>query len=437
MKEKKSQDSIPISKVQRAAKILGTGAKVGGNYVKYYTKKTFNPSLSKDTLHENNATDIYETLSQLKGSALKVAQMMSMDDQVLPPAYQEKFAMGQYNAPPLSYPLVVKTFKKYFDKHPDEVFEEFSRDAVNAASMGQVHKAKIDNKSFAVKIQYPGVANSISSDLKLVKPLAARLFNMNTADLNVYLEEVEERLIEETDYKLELKRANKIAEKCKHIPRLKFPHYYEKLSSVRILTMDWMEGDLLANYYKTKRSQESRNTVGQTIWDFFLFQLKHLDLVHADPHPGNFIVNNKEELIVLDFGCVKEFPKGFTNDYFKLLHPAIFKDDEKRMSIYEEVGFIKPEDSQAERKKLMQVFDQMLLLLAKPFHSNSFDFADDAYFQQIAQMGDQFSKDVELRKMNNARGSKHSIYLMRTFFGLYNLLHLLKAEVKLNYQLYR
>src|SRR5687768_17531080 len=94
------QNHIPTSKVQRASKFIGTGAKVGGNYIKHYAKKIVNPSLSKDELHASNAEDIYASLSELKGSALKVAQMMSMDKNVLPGAYQDKFMMAQYSAPP-------------------------------------------------------------------------------------------------------------------------------------------------------------------------------------------------------------------------------------------------------------------------------------------------------------------------------------------------
>ena len=109
----KDLDSIPISKIKRAAKIIGTGAKVGGNYIKYFAKKTVKPSTSKESLHEDNAADIYAALSEMKGSALKVAQMMSMDNQVLPKAYQDKFSMAQFNAPPLSYPLVLKSFQQY------------------------------------------------------------------------------------------------------------------------------------------------------------------------------------------------------------------------------------------------------------------------------------------------------------------------------------
>jgi predicted unusual protein kinase regulating ubiquinone biosynthesis (AarF/ABC1/UbiB family) len=137
----KEQNSIPTSKVQRAAKFIKTGAKVGGNYVKHYAKKVMDPSLTKEDLHLNNAQDIYQSLSELKGSALKVAQMMSMDKNLLPTAYQDKFMMAQYSAPPLSYPLVVKTFQKHFSKTPEQIFDTFTKNAINAASIGQVHQA--------------------------------------------------------------------------------------------------------------------------------------------------------------------------------------------------------------------------------------------------------------------------------------------------------
>jgi predicted unusual protein kinase regulating ubiquinone biosynthesis (AarF/ABC1/UbiB family) len=431
----KSQDKIPTSKVQRAAKIFSTGVKVGGNYVKYYAKKTVNPSMTKDELHEDNATDIYASLSELKGSALKVAQMMSMDNQVLPKAYQDKFAMAQYNAPPLSYPLIVKTFVRTFDKTPDKLFDTFSKEAINAASIGQVHKATKNGKELAVKIQYPGVANAISSDLKLVKPLAAQLFNMKKADLDLYLEEVESKLIEETDYTLELKRSEEIGLACSHLEGLVFPGFYPELSSKQILTMDWIEGIPLSQFTAQAHPQELRNRIGQNLWNFFLFQMRDLRKVHADPHPGNFLITKDYQIAVLDFGCVKEIPDEFANSYFQLLHPEILADKVRLNKLYEELEFFRKEDSEADRKKLSSMYEEMIGILGKPFHSSNFDFGDVGYFQKIAMMGDQFSKDKELRKMNNARGSKHAIYIFRTFFGLYNLLHHLKSNVQLEYPL--
>jgi predicted unusual protein kinase regulating ubiquinone biosynthesis (AarF/ABC1/UbiB family) len=431
----KSQDKIPTSKVQRAAKILTTGAKVGGNYIKYYAKKSVNPALSKDSLHSDNATDIYSTLSELKGSALKVAQMMSMDNQVLPKAYQDKFAMAQFNAPPLSYPLIVKTFKNYFNQTPEELFDTFTKNAVNAASIGQVHQAELNGKQLAVKVQYPGVANSISSDLKLVKPLAAQLFNMKKSELDVYLTEVESKLIEETDYQLELKRSQEIAEACRELEGLIFPSFYPELSSKQILTMDWIAGIPFSSFTSQENQKEIRDSIGQALWNFFLFQMRDLRKVHADPHPGNFLITSDYRIGVLDFGCVKEIPDDFANSYFQLLEPEIMKDSARLEKLYHDMDFFKESDTPAERKKLKHIYERMIEVLARPFHSNSFDFSDVGYFQEIAQMGDEFSKDKELRKMNNARGSQHAIYIFRTFFGLYNLLHHLKAEVSLEYPL--
>ena len=268
----KEQSRIPTSKVQRAAKFVKTGAKVGGNYVKHYAKKAVNPSLTKEELHSDNARDIYNSLSELKGSALKVAQMMSMDKNMLPTAYQDKFSMAQYSAPPLSYPLVVKTFQQYFKQAPTSIFDSFTKSAVNAASIGQVHKASLGDKELAVKIQYPGVASSVKSDLKLVRPFAVRLMNLNERDLDHYMEEVEVKLLEETDYHLEVKRSIEISEACAHIENLRFPKYYPEYSAPRVITMDWIDGKVLKEFVKSNPSQEERNRVGQAMWDFYDYQ---------------------------------------------------------------------------------------------------------------------------------------------------------------------
>ncbi|NNJ88958.1 MAG: AarF/ABC1/UbiB kinase family protein, partial [Eudoraea sp.] len=154
----KTLDKIPTGKIERAGKLVKTGVKVGGNYVKYYSKKLVNSDLTRDELNENNASDIYDGLKSLKGSALKVAQMLSMEKNLLPRAYVERFSLAQFSVPPLSAPLVRKTFKRYLGSFPEEVFDTFEKDSINAASIGQVHKAEKNGKDLAVKIQYPGVA---------------------------------------------------------------------------------------------------------------------------------------------------------------------------------------------------------------------------------------------------------------------------------------
>lgn len=426
----KELSQIPTSKVSRAAKFVSTGAKVGGNYIKHYSRKLIDKNTTRDQLDLDNAEDIYDSLSQLKGSALKVAQMLAMDKNMLPTAYQDKFAMSQYSAPPLSFPLVVKTFQKHFGMSPFDMFDTFTKNAVNAASIGQVHKATKDGKEFAVKIQYPGVAESVKSDLKLVKPFALRLFGLNEKDLDQYMDEVEGKLIEETDYLLEVRRSISISEACTGIKDLRFSKYYPEMSSDRIITMDWLDGKHIKEFLETNPSQEVKDKVGQAMWDFYHHQIHNLKEVHADPHPGNFIMHHEGTLGVIDFGCVKEIPEDFYNTYFKLMSKDLIANDDELVPLLMNLSFIYDDDSPKDKAVFMSVFKQMTMLLGKPFHNESFDFSDDSYFNEIYQLGEKLSTMKELRNSKHPRGSRHGLYINRTYFGLYQLLSQLKANVK-------
>jgi len=426
----KEQIKIPTSKVERATKFIKTGAKVGGNYIKHYGKGLLNGGVDQDELDKDNAEDIYESLSQLKGSALKVAQMLSMDKNMLPTPYQSKFSMSQYSAPPLSYPLVVQTFKRHLGKSPLEIFDTFTRNAVNAASIGQVHQAVIKGSKLAVKVQYPGVADSISSDLKIVRPIASRMFKVSTAELEQYIGEVESKLIEETDYQLELERSIEITESCGHLENIVFPKYYAEYSNERILTMDWIEGKHITEWMKSNPSEEDRNKIGQALWDFYDFQIHALKTVHADPHPGNFIITDDNKLGIIDFGCVKVIPEDFYEQYFQLLRVDILDKSFDLEGLFHQLGFLSDNDTNQEKQFFMKIFTEMIELLGRPFRTDQFDFGDDDYFKEIYEVGDRVSRMKEIRNSKSARGNKHGLYVNRTYFGLYNLLNELKATVK-------
>ena len=428
----KTLDKIPTGKLERAGKLVKTGVKIGGNYAKYYSKKLVNPELGRDELNEDNASDIYDGLKSLKGSALKVAQMLSMEKNLLPSAYVEKFSLSQFSVPPLSAPLVRKTFKKYLGKYPEDIFDSFERDSINAASIGQVHKATKNGKQLAVKIQYPGVAESIGSDLAIVKPIAIRMFNLQGKDSDKYFKEVENKLIEETNYILELNQSKEITEACNIIPNIEFPKYYSELSSERIITMDWMKGKHLSEFAKTDFSAEVGNQLGQALWDFYMFQIHGLRKVHADPHPGNFLVSKKNSLIAIDFGCIKEIPDEFYIPYFELAKEENINDGKVFMEKLYELEILTPTDSQRELEFFTALFKEMLTIFTSPFNQDEFDFGAPEFWAKIANLSERYSKDEQIRKMNGNRGSKHFLYMNRTFFGLYNLLHDLKANVQVN-----
>ncbi len=421
-------DQIPITKIQRATKIVKTGAKVGVNYIKYYGNRiTQEEEEAKKTLNNANADDIYDGLKNLKGSALKVAQMLSMEKSIMPAAYVEKFSLSQFSVPPLSPALVNKTFRKYFGKSAHEIFDKFDATSINAASIGQVHQAEKEGKKIAVKIQYPGVAGSISSDLSLIKPIAVRMFNIKGKDSDKYFKEVEEKLIDETNYILELDQSIEIAKACKHIPNMKFPEYYKEYSTDRIISMEWMNGLHLTEFAAQNSDPMLANKIGQALWDFYMYQIHVLRKMHADPHPGNFLVSKEEELIALDFGCMKSLPDEFYYPYFTLSE----KENINNRILFEkklyELEILRSDDSKKELDFFKEVFYDLLSLFTQPFHADYFDFSNKTFFDALSNMAKEFAQKTELRKYNGNRGSKHFIYVNRTFFGLYNLMHTLKA----------
>lgn len=425
----KTLDRIPTNKIERAGQLVKTGIKVGGNYMAYYGEKIVNPSLNRDKLNENNAEDIYDGLKNLKGSALKVAQMLSMDKSIMPRAYVEKFSLAQFSVPPLSAPLVRKTFKSYLGQYPEQLYDTFTPDSINAASIGQVHRATKDGKNLAVKIQYPGVAESISSDLSIVKPFATKMFNLQGSDSEKYFKEIEYKLLEETDYDLELHQSQFLSKACSKIDNLRFPRYYPKLSSKKILTMDWVDGQHLSEFTANNNDRSKGDQLGQAMWDFYMYQMHHLRQVHADPHPGNFLVDENTNLVAIDFGCIKQVPDEFYVPYFQLARPEVINNPVLFKEKLYELEILRMDDSPKEVNYFTELFHRLLSLFTKPFHGEFFDFSDEEFFGEIAQMGEEFTKDTQLRKMNGNRGSKHFLYINRTFFGLYNLLHDLKARV--------
>lgn len=425
----KTVKNIPISKIQRASKLVQTGAKVGVNYLKYYGDKMINSEAeAKERLDESNATDIYDSLKDLKGSALKLAQMLSMEKNILPQAYVDKFSLSQFSVPPLSAPLVMKTFKKSFGKFPNEIFDAFNSEAINAASIGQVHKAEKDGKTLAVKIQYPGVADSILSDLAMVKPIAMKMFNIKGEHSDVYFKEVEGKLLEETNYLLEIEQSQEVVAACEHIPNLLFPKYYKELSSQQIITMDWMEGIHLSEFAKINTNQDVANIIGQGLWDFYMYQMHTLKKVHADPHPGNFLVSESGQLIAIDFGCMKIIPEDFYDPYFELFDKNVLDDSKLFHNKLLELEILRDDDSEEEVLFFTNMFHDVLSFFTQPFREEIFNFSDPEFFDKIAAIGERYFKDTRTRKMNANRGSRHFIYMNRTFFGLFNLMFDLKAE---------
>ena len=424
---KKNQDKIAVSKLGRASKLANAGAKVGSNYIKHYAKRLVNKG-SKEELDQDNAKDVYKAFSELKGGPLKMAQMLSLGDQLLPKAYTDQFAQAQNKVTPLSYPLIRKTFKKEVGQYPEDIFKRFTKQAVNAASIGQVHKGSINGKDYAIKLQYPGVADSLKSDINMVAPMAIKMFGLKKSEVATYMEEVESKLLEETNYEQEMSNSHRIISQCGSLKNVVFPEFMPKLSGKRVITMSWIDGQGLADWIKTDPSQKQLNKMGQALWDFYQYQIHELRFMHADPHPGNFIVTPKGDLGVIDFGCIKEIPSDFYKSYIKLLQYGNEMGSKEFRSALIELGLYNPSAPSKERQLILSTFPEMFELVGRPLLQDSFDFSSDDYFKEIYQKGEALSRNSDMRGLS-AQGSKHFIYFNRTYFGLYQLLNQLKANI--------
>lgn len=426
------QNKIPTSKVERAGRFLKASVKVGGNYAAHYVKKAFKET-DDDELDRKNAEEIFKVLSQLKGSALKIAQMLSMDSGILPRAYAEKFAAAQNSAMALSGPLVMNTFRKYTGKAPQDIFDTFNPDAKHAASIGQVHEAWKNGQRLAVKIQYPGVADSIHSDIQMVKPFVTRFLGVSPGAVEEYVAEIEERLVEETDYVKELSNGQQAFKAMEFNENIIVPNYYPEYSNERILTMDWLEGITLNEFINSETDQEKKNYIGQLLMDFIHEQIHTYKRFHADLHPGNFLVTKDLKLCVLDFGCMKSLPDDFYNDYFSLVKDDVRNNEEKLREVLYRLDMLRKQDTPEEDQLFFETTIKSIDIISAPLKSDVFDFGSEDFFNALQEHGDSIYKNKAFRNSNAMRGSKHGIYLHRAFYGLFAILHNMNASIQIRH----
>lgn len=419
-------NDFPSSKLERGKIFAKTGLKVGTNYAKRYLKKSVGKKESEEEgrqFHSENARQVFNEFTKLRGTALKIAQSLSMDQGMLPEEFAEVMSEAQYSVPPINKALARSIIKKELGDYPENLFAEFEAEALAAASIGQVHEARLKNgQKVAVKIQYPNVKNTIHSDMSMAKTLMKRIVN-GTGNFDEYFEEIETTLMEETDYHQE-------AEYLKYFHRrfsqgdIITPQYIEELSSQKVLTMTFIEGQHLKEFLATNPSQEKRNHFGQLLWDFFHDQVEQRNFIHADTHPGNFFFRDDDKLGVIDFGCVKKFSEEFTRNYMQLLPKHLKQNEQEIRELYLQLDIIKenPKNPEAE-EEFFQFCKAYGDTFARPYMGNQFDFGDPDFKKRI----NRFAKEMPIQ--NEPRGDKNFIYSTKVHMGLYNILMKLKAQI--------
>jgi predicted unusual protein kinase regulating ubiquinone biosynthesis (AarF/ABC1/UbiB family) len=350
---------IPKGRVRRSAKL---GSAMGGQAARYAGTKAASLARSQEgadekleARHLETALKMVRTLGEMKGAAMKIGQLASfIDTEFLPPEYaelyQEELAKLRTSAPPMPWERVSKVIEEEYGEPVDEHFAEFDTEAFAAASIGQVHRAKLlDGRPVAVKIQYPGVAEALESDMRnagmlvrLAKALAPGL------DAKAVANELRERVMEELDYEFEAQNQRTFSRAYRGHPFIYVPDVITRLSRRRVLVTELVDG---VGFEEVKQlDSEQRNRFGEIVFRFCFGSIYHLAHFNADSHPGNYLLMGDGRVAFLDFGMTKKLDREQIELEQVAFDAAVRKDPEALRQGLADLGFVrKPTKTDAEQ----------------------------------------------------------------------------------------
>ncbi|MDC1383202.1 AarF/UbiB family protein [Candidatus Puniceispirillum sp.] len=298
--------------------------------------------LGWDINREKHAADLRQALGGLKGPIMKVAQILSTIPDALPPEYAQELAGLQADAPAMGWLFTKRRMAAELGAEWQEKFSSFSRDAVSAASLGQVHQAVgHDKTSLAVKLQYPDMHSAIEADLKQLK-LLFQLYErydsaISTSDI---YDELSDRLLEELDYRREAMNMQLYQHMLAEEKKVQVPSSIPELSTNRLLTMNWLEGKKLMPFLETNPDQQSRNELAKTMFRVWYVPFYYYGVIHGDPHLGNYSISKDHSINLMDFGSIRLFRPQFVAGVIELYKALRDNNRDQAVDAYERWGFV-------------------------------------------------------------------------------------------------
>jgi len=375
---------------------------------------------------------LFRALNQLKGTALKASQLLSMQAGFLPDGVRRELARGFHEATPLNRALIHKVFRQEFGEDAEALFLHFEPHAFAAASLGQVHHAQLrGGEPVVVKVQYPGIAASIAGDMRMIRTLLQGLrlgagLLPTPAIVEQVMNDIEDKLAEEVDYRHEAEQLRWFGAHAP--PDIVVPQPVPSHSTRRVLTMQAVDGLHLDAWLATQPSRQARDRAGQLLFDWFLRSVFACGRLHADPHPGNFLFRADGRLGVVDFGCTKPLAPAFSDAIARawnlLLHPAAGTGHDALRRTYVELGLISPELPHADfEQRLMPALAPLHAWQIEPFGRKRFDFAQRSNYPL---MNPQHQR-VVVQLMSGV--PQELPYFERTWLGVNHMLTAIGAEI--------
>ncbi|MEW8027091.1 MAG: AarF/ABC1/UbiB kinase family protein [Candidatus Thiodiazotropha sp.] len=426
-------DSVPTGKLARTGIAGSAMLKAGSRHLSHAAKRPFLSEAARQQrqrhLDDETARILFEAFSRLRGTALKIAQMLSMESGLMPEWFRREMTKSYHQVPPLGRPLIRKLIMQEFNKPPEDLFPHFNPNAFAAASLGQVHEATgTRGERLAVKLQYPGIDVTIDSDLQLLRSLIKRTRYAKL--LLSSIDEIEQRLHEEVDYCHEADNTAWFKSNLR-LSGVTIPAVDGDHSSKRVLTTERLQGLHLDAWLRGHPGQPARDHFGQLLYDIFVHSFYGLQALHADPNPGNYLFAEDGTLGLLDFGCVRYYSSDFVSLMPVLLHAYMTRDAEKVISTYQQLGMV----AEMNGDQLQSFYDHVLQpfgdWLTKPFKAGRFDFSNRKT-SYTAEGWRSFRQLANVHKINDL--ANEFIYFDRTFFGLYQIFERMGACIDMEHQ---
>ena len=420
----KNAPQLTRGRTKRVLKAGGVATSVGSSYLLEAIRKPFRSAAVHEKAlldtHVRNAMRIVEGSKELKGAFMKLVQMLSLRDDILPAEALDVLSIVQSQVPPMNYDEIRQQLVDELGGDPEELFASFDTEAFAAASLGQVHRAHLKSgEPVVVKVQYPGVDETVDQDLRNIKALLntftriGRDVMQQEIDHAEVIEELEERLSEELDYENEARNNRRFAKLFRDDDEVEVPRTYPKLSSRRVLTMELMEGYPFSDILKPGVDQGLKDWVAEKYFRILWRQVFELGVLHTDPHPGNYLVTFHPHLAILDFGSIRIFPASIRKAYYGLAVGMLDGDSDSVHDYLLRLGFIGEDDDPAPMIRMLELFCEPILQ-DREYDPRDYDSMEKT--MEIAQIG------IENRLF---RAPGHRVFLGRALIGLDSYLKLL------------